>query len=298
MIPDVTRDGFWENLGVLNPLGFLQAGQAQDTITKVRGDYRQKAQDKVDFLIAQGASPDDPLIRQYQDKLDLEKKGSELAPLKTDTEMDSFIEGSDKKGFRAEGGDSNNAKIGTLSERFESGGNAGAIGYDTTGGWSYGAYQLAHNNAKKFIDQSPYAEQFAGIAFNSKGYRDKWQQVAKADPEGFKSAQKEYIGSTHYQPQADKLASIGFDPSTRSTALQDVIWSTAVQHGAGTDVVTNALAKVGKDASDADIIKAIYNERWSGGRRFASSTKAVRNSVYRRFFAKDGELNRALTMLG
>ena len=44
----------------------------------------------------------------------------------------------------------------------------------------------------------------------------------------------------------------------------EVVFSTGVQHGAGTDVINRALARVGNDASDAEIIKAIYQERWGG----------------------------------
>ena len=37
------------------------------------------------------------------------------------------------------------ANIGALSEKYESRGNPAIIGWDSTGGWSYGKYQLAAN---------------------------------------------------------------------------------------------------------------------------------------------------------
>lgn len=188
--------------------------------------------------------------------------------------------------------------LGSLSERYESGGDPGAIGYDRTGGYSYGAYQLAHNNAKKFIDNSIYKDEFKGLDFNSKAWQNKWKQIAQQDPEMFKQAQKEYIGMTHLKPQVEKIIKeTDISLNDRNPVLLDVIWSTAVQYGPKTNVVTNAIKKVGKGASDEDIIRAIYDERWSGGKRFASSTAQVKQGVYNRFFGQDGELNMALRQL-
>lgn len=194
-------------------------------------------------------------------------------------------------------GDTNKALLGSLSERYESGGDPGAIGYDSTGGYSYGAYQLAHQNAKKFVEQSPFAQMFQGLAFNSKAFQNKWKEVAKQYGDQFKQAQKDYIAATHYQPQIQKIESAGFKIANLPNVVKDVIWSTAVQHGANTDIVTKALAKMTPNNTVEDLIKAIYNERWAGGARFASSTQAVKNAVYNRFFGQNGELNQALSQL-
>lgn len=195
-------------------------------------------------------------------------------------------------------GSSSSNPTGSLSARFESSGNPGVIGYDSTGGWSYGSYQLAHNNAKAFVDQSPYAKEFQGIAFNTPAYRAKWKDVAKKDPEGFETAQKKYIDDTHLGPQKKLLAKAGLDISKASPALKEVIFSTAVQHGPENDVILNALKKVGNNVRDESrLIKAIYDERWSGGRRFASSDEKTKKSVYNRFFGKNGELATALNAL-
>lgn len=190
-----------------------------------------------------------------------------------------------------------NGSLGGLSQKYESSGDPGAIGYDSTGGFSYGTYQLAHNNAQRFVAQSPYAQEFAGIPFNSVAFRNKWKEIARKDPQGFAQAQEQYIAQTHFEPLAAKAAQAGLDLAQRSPVLAEVVFSTGVQHGAGTDVINRALARVGNDASDAEIIKAIYQERWGGGQRFASSTPQVRQAVYNRFFGKNGELATALNQL-
>ena len=188
-----------------------------------------------------------------------------------------------------------NAQSGKLSEKYESGGSPGAIGFDTTGGYSYGKYQLAHQNAKRFVEQSTYAQDFKGLAFNSREWKNKWQEVAKRDPDGFGSAQGQYINTSHVQPQVARLAKAGIDVNRYSPAFMEVVHSTAVQHGANTDVIEKAVARAGKGATEADVIRAIYAERWSGGQRFASSTPAVRKAVNNRF---DRELKDALRMIG
>ena len=193
--------------------------------------------------------------------------------------------------------DTNQGVTGSLSEKYESGGNPGAIGYDSTGGYSYGAYQLAHNNAKTFVDSSKYAGEFSGIPFNSKAWQAKWKEVATKDPQGFKDAQKSYISKTHYMPQAALLAKNGVDVNKYSPTLRDVIWSTAVQHGPNTKIIADVMREIGRSASESEIIKKIYEKRWGNGAGFASSTPAVKKAVHNRFFGPNGELATALASL-
>ncbi len=188
--------------------------------------------------------------------------------------------------------------LGELSSRYESGGDPGSIGYDQTGGYSYGTYQLAHQNAKNFIDESPYANEFKGLTFNSPAWRAKWQAISQKDPQGFEQAQHDYIAKTHFEPQIQKLAQAGLQIDKVSPVLENVIWSTAVQHGPNNDIIIKALNSLGKNATQADLIRKIYALRWNGGMNFASSTPAVRKSVRERFFGPNGELNTALSMLG
>lgn len=187
--------------------------------------------------------------------------------------------------------------LGGLSEKYESGGNPGAVGYDSTGGLSYGTYQLAHNNAQNFVAQSPFKTAFAGLKFNSPQWVAKWKETAQKAPQQFAEAQKAYIAKTHFEPQVSKLKQFGIDVALLPQVVQDAIWSTAVQHGANTDVITKALGRLPKNASPADMLKAIYKERWAGGARFASSTPAVKKSVFNRFFGQQGELATALRSL-
>ena len=88
-----------------------------------------------------------------------------------------------------------------------------------------------------------------------------------------------------------------------SHALQDVIWSTAVQHGGGSSIVHKAMAKVSVDHDDpnfdAKLISAIYAER---GRKnsagvlvnFSRNSPKVQQGVANRFKQEEKD---ALNML-
>jgi hypothetical protein len=199
-------------------------------------------------------------------------------------------------------------RLGSLSEKYESGGNPGRVssGIGDIGGVSYGAYQLTSaggGSVAAFLNSkagNPWASEFAGLVPGTKEFSAKWQEIAQREPEKFLEAQHDYIQLTHYDPLVEKVARVGLDVNTRSEALKNVIWSTGVQHGAHTDVVETALN--GRDPatmSDEEIIRAIYAER---GRkspdgtlvRFRSSSPAVQQGVAKRF---ERELNDALAML-
>lgn len=166
----------------------------------------------------------------------------------------------------------NEKQLGTLSEKYESG-NRGpgtvSTGEGDPGGVSYGSYQLASKigRADQFVAKH-YPKEFEGLKGGTKEFTEKWKELAKADPDGLKAKEHQFIKDTHYDPQAAKLLKdVGLDVDKRSATFRDVVWSTAVHHGPNTDVITTAakgLTAEGKklvDVPDADLIKAIYAER-------------------------------------
>lgn len=175
---------------------------------------------------------------------------------------------------------SNDIELSSLSSKFESNNNPGAVGYDRVGGTSYGSYQLTKNNITDFINNSPFRNEFVGMTPATPEFTKKWKEIASRNPREFEIAQREYIKDTHYLPQINKLASrVGISEQDMSPTLRSVIWSTAVQHGPNTDVIEKAIKKVGINNEPA-LITEIYNER---AKRFPSSTPQVRKSVQKRF---------------
>lgn len=190
-------------------------------------------------------------------------------------------------------------ELGSLSAHWESRGNAGAIGHDSTGGFSYGKYQIATQTGTfgKFMDYLGKNNPEMAARLSSAGgaqaatagspeFQRTFKEMAQ-DPK-FAAAQHGFIEQTHYQPVVSRLQQAGLDASSRSKALQNVLWSTGVQHGGHTDVPEVALQKVmrekgvsdPKQVKDSDLIEAIYDERRT---RFGHSTERTRQSVMNRF---------------
>ena len=196
-------------------------------------------------------------------------------------------------------------ELGSLSARYESNGDPGTVstGNGDIGGVSYGSYQMstASGSAGQFVGNSPYAGEFASLQPGTSEFSDKWREIAGRDPAGFQAAQHEYIKENYYDVQSSQLQQdIGLDPNQHSNALQQVIWSTSVQHGAYTDIVQDALAgqDVGK-LSDTDLINAIYAERGRTDENgtlvhFRDSSYDVQQGVANRF---RGENTDALNLL-
>jgi len=110
----------------------------------------------------------------------------------------------------------------------------------------------------------------------SKTFQDEWRRQAREGGDSFLDLQHDFIRDTHYAPVANTLRERHhLDISQRSAALQDVVWSVAVQHGPGSGgkikrkdgslkdgVLEGALR--GRDVSkmsDSEIINAIYDYR-------------------------------------
>ncbi|PJK01007.1 hypothetical protein CO641_03475 [Lysobacteraceae bacterium NML91-0213] len=204
---------------------------------------------------------------------------------------------------------------GGLSERYETGGRGpGTVstGQGDPGGVSYGSYQLATNRGRpqEFLanEGARWAGEFAGAAPGSAGFSSTWRAIAAREPDAFAAAQHAFIERTHYDVQmAHVERNSGVDLATRSPAVRDAVWSTAVQHGPQTAVVNRAIANVEArgirpadgEAYDRALIDAIYDER---GRRdgngnmvyFSSSPASTQQSVANRFASERAD---ALAML-
>ncbi len=134
--------------------------------------------------------------------------------------------------------------LGKLSARYESASlGSAAIGYDRTGGTSYGTYQIASrtgtfDNFLKFLDREApdWANTLREAGSANTGSRkgampDAWKSLVEQDPERMKHLEHQFIVESHYQPVADyveKNWSQGL-----SEGLKEVIFSTSVQHGVG-----------------------------------------------------------------
>jgi len=201
--------------------------------------------------------------------------------------------------------------LGELSAKYETGGRGpGTVstGAGDPGGVSYGSYQMASKMGvpARFVSQSgfPWLSDFQGLKAGSAPFTACWKRIASAETDAFQRAQHAFIKKSHYDLLAAKvLNDDGLDVNTRRRALQDVIWSTAVQHGGATPIIHRAIANVSVPTTDPSydekLIRAIYAERSrkkADGNLayFSKSSPSVQKGVARRF--RD-ELQDALAML-
>jgi LysM repeat protein len=203
--------------------------------------------------------------------------------------------------------------LGKLSEKFETSGRGpGTVsgGQGDPGGVSYGSYQMTSKpnggTVKRFVSQTdfPFRNNFTNLTPGSSQFTTVWKEIASSRRDEFQSSQHDFIKKTHFDPLVQKIINDdGLNVLTRSHTLQDVIWSTAVQHGPSSNIPHRALGtlSLGPEDSDFDksVIVAIYNER--GRKRadgilahFLNASPEVQNGVANRF---RNELKDALRML-
>ena len=211
--------------------------------------------------------------------------------------------------------------LGRLAAQFESASKGiAAIGYDRHGGTSYGKYQISSRagTMKKFIEycktEAPdIAEQLekSGGSLNPGGRQGKmpsaWIAIAQKQPDRFEALQDKFIKTSHFEPAMRTIAEkTGINRDEMPFALQEVVFSTAVQHGvegAGR-IISRAMGQVGQEQLNPDItdpkalaaaheilIRKIYDSR-SG--QFQSSTQTVQANVKTRL---QEEMSLAISML-
>lgn len=194
--------------------------------------------------------------------------------------------------------------LGSLAAMFESGDKGiAAIGYDRTGGTSYGKFQISSragtmNRFLKYLsEQEPaWAERLRGSGpANTGSTRGRmpaeWAKLAAESPERFERLQTEFIKKDHYQPAREKIREMtGVDIEAGKPALREALFSTAVQHGASgaarifNEAIDKFLKKpeavqataIGAKSFEQALVSEVYNKR---SHQFGGSTEAVRQSV-------------------
>ena len=169
--------------------------------------------------------------------------------------------------------------LGGTSAQFESGKTGTkAVGWDRTGGTSYGKYQIASKTgtAQEFLDfvkqrggnedihKTLSESGFAKDTGSTRGAAvEAWKKLAADQGSGERLSELEhkFIEQKKFMPAYSKAKDLGFN--TDDAGVQDAIWSASVQHG---KVNKEILSKVAadpnfKNMSAEDQIKAIYNRR-------------------------------------
>lgn len=193
--------------------------------------------------------------------------------------------------------------LGDLSKKYESNGDPGCIsnGLGDAGGKSYGMYQMSSkmgvvNDFIQWLYNNGYwfAGNLAENPVGSPGFDAAWRWLARGDnAEDFEKAQHDYIRDAYYKPAIAALKRAMYDVEGKhADVMRDVVWSRAVQYGAGNivEMFTQAcnsltypnLSYVDNASFDASMIKAIYFDVCST-REWTNGSPALRQGLYSRF---------------
>lgn len=163
-------------------------------------------------------------------------------------------------------------KAGTISAQLESvSGDPGTVslGHGDNGGASYGTYQLASKpgTVQRYLKKSRFGGKFEGLEPGSAEFNAKWKQVAREYPD-FGADQHDFIRRTHVEPVNLALSKRGLDMTDRGPAVQEMVWSTAVQYGGNAPhhIDRGLRESFGEgytlsDLSDLDIVRSVQDSK-------------------------------------
>ncbi len=172
------------------------------------------------------------------------------------------------------------ALLGTVTAKYESNGNPGAISSgNDAGGVSFGAYQFASragvpltfanwciSTGKATVTGNRLITAYNTDSGYGETFKSEWRALANEDPSGFLAVQHAFVRATYYDAIVSRVEKniTGFDIDTYGIALKNVFWSRSVQHGVGGayNVISRAFAALGgfNHQSEEQLIRAIYNE--------------------------------------
>jgi type VI secretion system secreted protein VgrG len=211
-------------------------------------------------------------------------------------------------------------ELGQTSEKFESGGkgpgtinayNGGAGG--DLGGASYGTYQLAsflppvmstgkarpsskNSPVIQFLNTSKFKDKFTGLEPGTASFDAKWTEIAATFANDFKKEQHDYIQRKYYDVAIANLQRQGLNMIKYGPAVQDLIWSGAVQFGpANTKAFTEALRDK-STLTDKDIVTLVSEYKINNvDTLFKSSSESIRAGVKSRYQSEKQALLKLIT---
>lgn len=185
-------------------------------------------------------------------------------------------------GYTSSQNNSGKYKVGTISAKYEAGGfNGGIVSPGTDyGGVSYGIPQFSSKagTADNFVNwlkqnNPEIGNYFGNYKAGSAEFTNAWKKAYADYGDTFSEIQMSYAYDTIALPLA-KLAQEKFDIDyTRSPALQELVYTTALQFGPGS-LGLSALGNVTADMSDVDIINASFDKKIANYKSYFKSSSA------------------------
>lgn len=202
--------------------------------------------------------------------------------------------------------DNKNSFLGYVSEKYESNGDPGTIssGVGDYGGVSYGAWQLSSklgsldefiiwlkNENSNFYNLLNNAKIQDGGTFGT-NFNSTWKSIATNNYGAFYEAQHKFTKIRYYDDLVARLNKSGINYGARleNFSVRNVLWSTAVQHGAYG--AYNIINKYSSITNPYDFLGSIYDERSRVEVYFRSSSIEVQQGVKNRFIKEKADAQR------
>lgn len=199
--------------------------------------------------------------------------------------------------------------LGQTSEKYETGGRgAGTIssGKGDLGGVSYGSYQFAsylpekmesgksRKNANRsplkiYLASSAYKSKFDGMEPATEQFDAVWKELGK--DANFKTDQHDFIKTNYYDVLISNLKRNGLNLTTFGVAVQDLVWSSAVQYGANCTSLFLKPLDGKSQLTDKDIVTLIQDYKYNTvDQYFKSSSQQIRDGIKARCLAEKQDL--------
>ena len=132
----------------------------------------------------------------------------------------------------------------------------------------------------QFVKQCRFSSQFAGLTPATPAFDAAWKACAAQNPTDFEADQHDFVKKNNYDIMIGNLKRRGLDLTSFGCAVQDLVWSTAVQMGPGfCTIFTNSLAGM-TQLDDVTIINKVMDYKIANvGTIFKSSSVAYQNSL-------------------
>lgn len=210
--------------------------------------------------------------------------------------------------------------IGQTSKRYESGSRgAGAINnyakVNDPGGASYGTYQFAsylplkmpngkarrsskNSSLLTYLESSTkFGSFFEGLEPATEAFDNMWKEVSSKHPDAFDKDQHRHIKTKFYQVMIDNLKRKGLDLTKFGPAVQDLVWSTAVQLGPNKTSVFLVPLEGKTQLTDKDIVSLVSAYKINNvDVLFKSSGESVKAGVKSRYVAEEQSLNKLIVV--
>jgi len=129
---------------------------------------------------------------------------------------------------------------------------------------SYGTFQFTPETMKRFLERSGFSDMFSGHVVGTESFRRRWQEIVKSNPE-IEKKYYEFAMNEYLIPAQEQAKKLGIDIEG-SRALNEVLFSRAIQHGVGglSRIMERAFKGLSpeeiKTLSKEEIITRIYKE--------------------------------------